>query len=573
MKKTYRNNKNSNYKGNNYSKSNNNNQKRISRAPYNFIPLPDEIVKFERPDGHLSGYVDITLETKTPFFIRGNGSDFFKINDTPVIPGSTLRGMLKTLIEIMSFGKFHNVDNNTFFKRRVYNPKIKFRYGFLKKEGNNFIIYECSKGVKQLNDVRCNMDNKTKVCPDCNNGKEVKGSCPKEFDYREIDDLIFTTGKFGRIIRKWSFSKPSQKNFKILKELQLYKDYKVDITRNEKTPNVFDAAFNEEVKKVDIKNTGMPVFFTINSNNEVDYISHCKLGRTRFNKSVEDHIYPKTLLNRPIKSDFVDCIFGNTNFRGKIAIEDASLEEKHKKNYYLEKGGKFLPKILSSPKPTSTQMYLEPIRNKASNWDGSTNIRGYKLYWHKQTHNKGYYSWNEKANIRKTNSHTNFIEPLKPKLVFEGKIRFEKMTKEELGALLTVLELKDNMTHKLGLGKPLGLGSIKISPKLFITDKKSRFEKLVDDSGDWVLGEEEENISTYTKAFQKYILENISAKDKKEVNEYWDIPRIKELKTLLNFSVVENKNWLKYTSYMELKEFKFIKTPLPKPSEVSTKNN
>jgi len=124
-------------------------------APYNFVELPEKIVEAELPlpegdryhlDRH-TGIIKCTLTTKSPLYIRCGltPSDFSIFGDTPnedltpeqrkkkaeffqhpsnllhpFLPGSSLRGMLRTLVEIISFGKIERVsDQQKFFFRAV----------------------------------------------------------------------------------------------------------------------------------------------------------------------------------------------------------------------------------------------------------------------------------------------------------------------------------------------------------------------------------------------------------------------------------------------------------------------
>src|SRR5947209_1573894 len=143
---------------------------RIAIAPYNFVPLPEKIIPAvsdarDLPDHDKyyaelrSGYFDVTLKTRSPLYIRGplsakdfsdqerdrqekdkelqgqeqdhqeknkelQGKDkpeFFYTCDerTPVIPGSSLRGMLRGLLEIVSYGKMQWVSQKQLFFRTV----------------------------------------------------------------------------------------------------------------------------------------------------------------------------------------------------------------------------------------------------------------------------------------------------------------------------------------------------------------------------------------------------------------------------------------------------------------------
>lgn len=547
-------------KNNNSQQRNTSNPKRRNsiydaKAPYNFIPLANNIIPLKREKGNLNGYIDISITSKTPIFTRGKESssvkdkkckvnDFFKINNIPALPGSTLRGMLNSLVEIVAFGRFHFYDDKTYFYRRTDYDNLRFKAGFLTFESGVYKIYPCQ--YKPNDQSRSN----------------------REFDYQFNDSgCEFTTGKV-RGIKKWVFYKNNKNtdHYTILKESKLFTDYESDKTRGEKVPNVFKCASKGNIKHTQLR-FGMPVFFTENSG-DVDYISHCKLGRNRYKRSVKDHI-PQELRDDNSKTDFVDCIFGTTDFSGKIAVEDALLENTTE-NYYLDKYKEFLPKILASPKATAYQMYLEPnSAGRAVDWGkqlGSelTQIRGHKMYWHKTTPDNGNgNSWNE--NVKVKDSHNNFIKPLKSNLTFKGRVRFENMTELELGALLTAIELKDNMHHKLGLGKPLGLGTVKIVPRLTIINKSKRYNTLFDNTGNWELGEDkEESTSKYIQKFQNHMCSEL----KSEQKSFWEIPRIKELKTLLKFDEHnERDSWIEKREYMELGTFKSNKI-LPKPSEV-----
>ena len=148
---------------------------RIAKAPYNFVELPAKVVEAEdlpsgdryHPDRH-TGRIECTLTTESPLYIRcgmtpenfanysqspQNMTDyekdkwekerrkilapFFAYRDNiPVLPGSSLRGMLRTLVEIVSFGKIDRVsDQQHFFFRAVAADKD----DPLKEEYNKYV--------------------------------------------------------------------------------------------------------------------------------------------------------------------------------------------------------------------------------------------------------------------------------------------------------------------------------------------------------------------------------------------------------------------------------------------------
>nr|MCR5765453.1 TIGR03986 family CRISPR-associated RAMP protein [Treponema sp.] len=116
------------------------------KAPYNFVPLSDKIVfpkwadeiSIDRPfvDG-ISGTIEVQYTSKTPVFI-GKGKDsqenYRAANGKFAIPGSSLRGMLRNVIEIASFGKFNRVSDAALSVRDLSNRML-YSDNFTK--GNN----------------------------------------------------------------------------------------------------------------------------------------------------------------------------------------------------------------------------------------------------------------------------------------------------------------------------------------------------------------------------------------------------------------------------------------------------
>ncbi|MDI7268384.1 MAG: RAMP superfamily CRISPR-associated protein [Myxococcota bacterium] len=100
------------------------------RAPYNFVPLSPFVVfpewanngdfaphDWPFKDG-ISGTIDIEIEALTPIFTRGTGgnpSEFFRTPDGKyAIPGSSIRGMLRNVVEIATFSKMSRVNDHRY---------------------------------------------------------------------------------------------------------------------------------------------------------------------------------------------------------------------------------------------------------------------------------------------------------------------------------------------------------------------------------------------------------------------------------------------------------------------------
>lgn len=115
-------------------------------APYNFVPLPDSMVspewgrqvQMEVPFEHaLSGSFDLVIEAVTPLIVggksltppKGNNAPADKLNFTlfeqPALPGTTLKGALRAVIEIASFGRITDrMDDRRFGVRDLQNAYL-----------------------------------------------------------------------------------------------------------------------------------------------------------------------------------------------------------------------------------------------------------------------------------------------------------------------------------------------------------------------------------------------------------------------------------------------------------------
>jgi CRISPR-associated protein (TIGR03986 family) len=152
-------------------------------------------------------------------------------------------------------------------------------------------------------------------------------------------------------------------------------------------------------------------------------------------------------------------------------------------------------------------------------------LRGNKLYWHK-TPDPGSNN-NDTLQFKNT------------------RIRFTNLTKIELGALLFVLDLPEGCCHKIGMGKPQGLGSIKITPKLYIENPREKYKSFAA-AMNYEL--DVTNIDDYKRAFEGFIKDNIKGDTSQSL---WEDNRLKELRKMLDFdNKPDNKPDNKQTNYM-----------------------
>ena len=130
-------------------------------APFNFVPLNDKVffpdwaekinhdIPFE--DGE-SGVIDITITAKSPIFIRDHKdtTKFCNYNGEYFIPSTSVKGMVRNVLEIMSFGKMSFIDDKTYSFRDLKNNNYlelfkgdKVRCGWLFYDEDGLKIEDC----------------------------------------------------------------------------------------------------------------------------------------------------------------------------------------------------------------------------------------------------------------------------------------------------------------------------------------------------------------------------------------------------------------------------------------------
>ena len=567
-------------------------------APYNFVALPEKILPspIENLESYknqiqsaenFSGEIEIVIENLTPLFIGGNGEKTFA-PVKEIIPGSSLRGMFKNIFKIVTCGAFRGRtktqkkgedfnDEHIYFRclmtsknspawtkdlnklytnrmtsQRQGQPVKNARPGFLIQttDGKFFIAPSTFRTDRKddrilIKEYEKKFNDKVQIRNDSRvtwHGREayiITGSQPEyklhdEKSYERLQDKKSAGKQFIRFTKidyaDWSKNhwlelpdevRTSYEHDRNRKGVNLFKDR--GILEREK---IFELAPNapQEIKSL------VPCHF-LEEDGEVTAFGHGQCFRIPYKNFIGDAV-EKNLQSDVI--DFSDAIFGRESFwASRVFFEDAKIISE----------SKTLPTSaahpLMQPNPTSYQLYLmQDDENFLNHWDSrNAKIRGYKLYWHDKISD-----W--RANESEINSDkgkpknkrmTKDLTPLKEGNKFKSKIRFENLSKIELGALLMIFDLNGakNPAYKIGMGKPLGLGSVKISPKLFV-ESETAYTKIFD--GDIFKNPcREENFSEYLDAFKNYV-EECGLKD------IWE-EVMEELNSILDWDNTKKNNW------------------------------
>lgn len=136
-------------------------------------------------------------------------------------------------------------------------------------------------------------------------------------------------------------------------------------------------------------------------------------------------------------------------------------------------------KILASPKPPSAALYFREKGGEGylANTELTLNKhepQGRKVYLRRKVA-AGSTPW-ETGHPRERTAMKSRITPLCREQEFVFHVDFANLSQVELGMLCYALRPEDGFRHKLGMGKPLGLGTVRIDPLgLFYIDRRERY--------------------------------------------------------------------------------------------------
>ena len=143
-----------------------------------------------------------------------------------------------------------------------------------------------------------------------------------------------------------------------------------------------------------------------------------------------------SLLTKPLAGETFK--FTNNRQRGKVGLSDARPVGDVDVEWLTVEA-------LMGPKPRHRAWYEDPQQRDL--------MRGRKFYYHRPL---GPRTTTQRSRYNKT------IEAIKPGALFEFGVDYINLTDDELALLVFALVLEPEMCHKVGMGKPVGLGSAKI---------------------------------------------------------------------------------------------------------------
>ena len=485
----------------NFNKKNNNTPKNTVEKdfynPYAFIGLRNDVLTLDNSednnevdnlnyvqdvpfeDGY-SGKIEIDFESITKFCVLGADEYNTNINGRYFVPGSSVKGMLRSVFEMITFSNIkNNIDDNRYSMRNLRSrdyvlkdPKSDQKSGFIVKVNRNCYIVECEHTRYRYDDPKRietsihDIYNKLDIFKF--QRADVKGKYKLlgtrfMYDNDGNDAMWFFSGPMANKKHEFLFSIPVINELTATKITNNVWDDFIFIHENEneseswkywrgilKNYNSFS-----EVKKEGI----VPCFFR-KKNSVITDFGLAFLYRLPYTHKISECL-PKCF-NRP-GIDITQAVFGfvdgNNGQKGRVIVGNSKLDGN-------VKPGKAQTFIMGAPKPTYSEFYLnqdnrrtdksgKPITNTF--FSGNAQINGYKRYLVRNKEVEG----NEPVS-----NVTSTFYPMPENTKFTTTVYFHNLLDYELGALLSAITFCKNQNscfHSLGYAKPFGYGKLKIN--------------------------------------------------------------------------------------------------------------
>jgi CRISPR-associated protein (TIGR03986 family) len=454
--------------------------------PYSFIPLsnvvfnlPDEdIAALEQAqdmpfsDG-IDGYIEATFKAMTPFCLRSSDSRNVKVDNNFIMPGSSVKGMLRNVLEIISLSNIRaNMANDRYSMRDLNSPNYtlkssqKPKSGFLIQVKGKFWIIPC-KSVKvsfkdiieddgaDFNDKNIQSVKEKYAALQCDRIVEYDGdenlymwffsgfmnnknheylftipqlsesdAIPLEED--EYNDFIFIHEKENKN-KNWAFWKENLKNYSSFQEIE--QDWFKGIVP------CFFRTKNDENSKTIVRDLGFSYLY-----------------RQPYDKRLYDclpNVYKKDTF------DLAQAVFGfvkgNHALRGRGQVMNSVISNANQLNEQTL--------VLGSPKPTYYPFYLQQDKRGDLNNYFTTGavIAGWKRFL---VHDKLEMSH---VNVKNHKVGSSFI-PIDKDATFTVRINVHNLRHYEVGALIAALSFLNHPEcfHSLGYAKPFGYGKFHV---------------------------------------------------------------------------------------------------------------
>jgi len=509
-------------------------------APYNFVPLskwiykPDWAAKVSHDvpfsDG-ISGSLELEITAHSPILVgdekqkRGSEAhpgevNFFKLPDGPyAIPGTSIKGMLRNVLEIATYGKMRLVDDkwlsvrdlNGEFYRKHLSQKLSgnthrplARAGWLqltensewqltpckyaRVEQQHLISWGKTVGIHNPENIKRkqNAIEKYNIFGDSSLNFDLESETiwPHQrgrikLEYSKAQATLGKGAYKGKVIFTGQPSpntgQPGRKHMEFI----FYNDNAshkiIDATVMQAFLKIHEDSkewqhWYKEVRK-DVK---VPVFYLENKVGKISSLGLAMMYRLPYKNSIGQTIDHTNQEHRNTERfDLPELMFGTVNddnskfsLKSRVSFGMAYLQNS------VEVRQDLPTTILSGPKSSYYPAYVQQKVGKQITGENPE----YKTYMNNDAEISGWkrYPINPRweiqplpADLKATNKVKVNLHPLDTGARFKCQLNIHNLRPAELGALIWGLtwNKNPNLRHSLGIGRPLGLGQISIQIK------------------------------------------------------------------------------------------------------------
>lgn len=480
--------------------------------PYNFVPV--NLKKTKRSDitqkegESLTGYFDCRIKCRTPLAIPDTSRKvldkesreehfiypFFTVDGVnPLIPGSAVRGVIRNVYETLTDSCFGTMQKDT---RITMRSSDVFQPGLLKKESEtSWKLYKAKRYLlitdkkfyedrSQLRQNNVKLYDERKLHQDFYSGEEVR--------FREVQDsgnnpVGYKKRNFkGNYVNLCKDGNKGEKGYICIGERAPRRHFQSVFEEGEEIACVSEcdivslesvlAAYRDETINRQCasgwykdyeqakKNGVIPIYYSFGKGkDEPLYMSFAAIGRKAFKATLNSKAGEKAHEKCDSRKNLCPAcaLFGTTEGEGigsRVRFTDAVCRDFRKEQIIK----KVTFAELGSPRISYLPFYLRRSSGNASYKEGydspGLTLRGRKYYWH--------HIPDMTKKVKKNQRNATF-DVLDSGAELEFRVYFDGISERQLELLAAALHLNENdmdgrYCHKLGHGKPLGYGSIKI---------------------------------------------------------------------------------------------------------------
>lgn len=602
-------------------------------SPYNFVPLPDQTLQTEAPPAMYAydatrhtGSIQLDVKAESDLYVRGIASvgageagaiPFFAPGCRKLIPGSTIRGMIRTLVEVLSESAVTEASDDRMYYRnfagtaRAYVDRVvqrkphqqaegyipKTRAAWFEQRPNGAVLRPCVdvENGNGVNYYRVEM----KTILDAPGAPIRAGMYQRRVWYKPVplaperhERLDRRTGRMvpfflwhAKVV-DMSFADVADENeysagWLVVSGLVGHKKHLQWIVPMDTSGEI--ALSDEQVAEYERSTTSelerqrkagfrlasrrarepLPCFYLPKPDGSAEFFGHTGMFRLPYALTVLGAVPAANRAGRAW--DLATAIFGRISASdsraGRVFFEDAAYVDG---DSYAQEAVQ--ERMLQSPKPTSYNMYLTQSKQADVTWNHPQPVvRGVKFYWHRE--NAGAKpAVPPPIGVQREDLMTRLV-PVSRGSRFSGRIRFENLTTVELGALLSALALPQGSRHRVGSAKPYGFGSILLDIKISVDDRTGadgRYRRLFSDDAWHLPMAPIPTAGECADAFAHFVLGKPGDKPAGAWERLWNLPRLRSLHALTSF---DRKPAAANTDYAS-REVILQRTPLPLATQI-----